>query len=379
MLSIRARLQAFPIFLAGAVLGASPVSLHATVRAISVNSPNLSPTGVTNVVSPVHFEATTEGSSTVTGYVVYVDNQNVYRNFSPSLDAWVLVPPGKHTVLIKAWDPNTNLSTAGYSINVTGFAPPTPPAKAHRLLNLDHLPWIVDNNPNVGGNCNGGSIGSYASSADPDTRNAPAFDGNGQHFILNSQCSFDDSLFYRKFTTNQGQLAGDTNFLWDFWFYIPATTKTSAVQALEFDFFQAVDLSDGVHEFMFGSQCNYASNQWQIWLPQNGSLTWVDAGMSPCRFLAGAWHHATYFLQRVTPAGYQEIPRSFGPLGDTNTSLRFGTLSVDGTTNYFGGLSYSTIPNPAWTPVLGVQHQLDSAVSGAKIEEYVDQESVTSW
>jgi hypothetical protein len=149
---------------------------------------------------------------------------------------------------------------------------------------------------------------------------------------------------------------------------------------MEHDMFQAVELSDGVHEFMFGSQCNYITNQWQIWLPQaGGNLTWVNAGISPCQFSTGSWHHATYFLQRVTTSGFQEIPQSFTPATDRNTSLRFGTLTIDGQSMYLGGVAGSTIPHPAWSPVIGVQHQLDSSVSGVLIEEYVDGESLISW
>jgi hypothetical protein len=130
---------------------------------------------------------------------------------------------------------------------------------------------------------------------------------------------------------------------------------------------------------MFGSQCDYATNQWQNWLPHSGGLTWVNVGLSPCQFSTGSWHHATYFLQRVTPGGYQQIPASFSPSSDTNTSVRFGTLTIDGNTMYLGGLSNSTIPNPKWSPVLGIQHQLDTAQAGVTIEEYVDKESVTTW
>jgi hypothetical protein len=139
-------------------------------------------------------------------------------------------------------------------------------------------------------------------------------------------------------------------------------------------------MSDGVHEFMFGSQCNYATNQFQTWLPQSGNLTWVNAGWSPCQFSTGVWHHATYFLQRVTTSGYQQIPARFNSSSDINSDLRFGILTLDGNTMYLGGLSNSTIPqNPKWSPVLGVQHQLDSAVAGVTIEEYVDNESLTAW
>jgi hypothetical protein len=207
----------------------------------------------------------------------------------------------------------------------------------------------------------------------------PASDGKGQHFVLTSGCVYDDTLFYRKFNHDPTRIASHTNFLWDFWFYIPTSTSSSTIQALEHDLFQAVALSDGVHEFMFGSQCNYATNQWQIWLPQGGNLAWVNAGVSPCRFSAGKWHHATYFFQRVTSNGYQEIPRKFDPSTDRNTSLRYGTITIDGQTSYLGAVAWSTIPRPAWSTVLGVQHQLDSRASGSIIEEYVDGESLIAW
>jgi hypothetical protein len=227
----------------------------------------------------------------------------------------------------------------------------------------------------VGGRCNHGSITSFAHSADPNTENVP---GPGVHFVLNSACAYDDSLFFWK--AEQGSQYEDaTNYLWEFWFYVPNTTPANGVQALEFDLFHALPLNDGVHEFMFGSQCNYVSNQWQFWLPRGSGLTWVNSGITPCRFSTGEWHHAIYFLQRVTAAGYQEIPLAFSAAADPNSSLRFGTLTIDGHTSYLGGLSWSTITHPSWSPVIGVQHQLDSAIPGVLIEEYSNRESLTTW
>ena len=355
------------------------LSANAEVAAVTLQSPQLSPGGTTNLVSPVHLQATAEDTATITGYVVYVDGQNVYSNFSPSADAWIALSPGQHVLYVTASDAHGTLSTPSYQINVTAFAPPTPPLHAHRLLNIDAGAWTVDNNPGVGGNCNDGSLGPFTSTSDPNTKNLPVPGSTGQHFILTSACQYDDSLFYWKYAKNQSAYAGDTNFLWDFWFYIPTTTQSSTVQALEFDLFQAVQLSDGVHEFMFGSQCDYPTNQWQFWLPQRNNLGWVSVGTSPCQFSTGQWHHVTYFLQRVTPSGYQEIPKTFSPSTDKNSSLRFGTLTIDGQTMYLGGVSWSTIPNPPWSPVIGVQHQLDSAVAGVVIEQYADGESLTSW
>jgi hypothetical protein len=368
--------------LTGALFICGGWSAHATVAAVSVQSPMLSSGTTASVTTPIHFVATADSDLKITGYVVYVDGNIVHRSHRPSLDAWVVLPPGgTHSLFITVWDSSgSHLSTATYSIEITGVVTPTPPTVATRMANIDKpelFSWTVDNSMGVGGQCNDGSIGTFDQSSDPNTSNSPDFDGDGQHFILRSQCTYDDSLFFWK--NPQNPQASHTNFLWDFWFYVPTTTRASTVQALEFDFFQAVGLRDGVHEFMFGSQCNYATNQWQLWLPNNGMLTWVNAGLSPCQFSTGTWHHATYFLQRVTASGYQEIPLRFDPATDTNTSLQFGTLSIDGVTAYLGKLSYSTIPTPAWSPVIGLQHQLDSAASGVTIEEYLDRESATTW
>jgi len=351
----------------------------AAVSSVTIQSPDLSNQGGNNLTTPIHFQATAESTAKITGYVVYVDGQNVFRNFVPLLDAWVILKPGSHSLYVKAWDNSgSSLATSTYQIEVSGAAPPQPPATATRIIELDSQNnWVIDNNPNVGGQCNDGSIGTWQNSSDPDTSNAPDYTSTGKHFVVHSKCQYDDSLFYNE--GNDPSYASVTNYLWDYWFYMPNTTKSNYVQALEFDMFQSVKLSDGVHEFMFGTQCVYGTNQWQNWLPQNGTLRWVNVGIAPCQFSTGTWHHVTYFFQRVTAAGYQQIPSSFGPSSDLNNSLRFGTLTVDGQSMYLGGFAFSKIPSPPWGPTLGVQHQLDSAVSGVTIEQYADNETLTVW
>jgi len=356
-----------------------PSSADAQITEVSLQSPALSGTGITNLVSPIHVLATAEDTSSVTGYVVYVDNQNAYSNSDSAVDAWISLPQGLHSISLAAMDARSTFTTPTYLIEITGFAPPTPPSYAQRILGIDNGSWTVDNSPPVGGNCNDGSFGAFNNSADPNTHNRPYPGTPGQHLILTSHCQYDDSLFYRKYDADSQDFAPDTNFLWDFWFYIPTTTRSNTVQAFEFDLFDAIQLSDGVHEFMFGSQCDYVDNQWDFWMPSGTVLTWVALGDIACNFSTGSWHHATYFLQRVTPSGYQVIPARFTPFTDRNTSLRFSTVTIDDQTAYIGAVSWSTIPSPAWSPVLGIQHQLDSTQSGVVIEEYVDAESLTSW
>lgn len=75
------------------ILASCSLLVQAEVTAVSVHSPSLLPNGTVNLVSPIHLQATAEDTETITGYVVYVDDINVYRNFSPSADAWITLPP----------------------------------------------------------------------------------------------------------------------------------------------------------------------------------------------------------------------------------------------------------------------------------------------
>ncbi len=371
------------LFCAAITLCLMGLPAFGTVTEVALQSPQLTKNNAINVTTPVHFQGTAESDKDITGFVVYVDGVNVFQNVKPTLDAWVLLPPGGgvHSVYVTAWDSSgTLLTTSNYQMNITGIAPPMPPPSAVRMLNANQTPnvqWTVDNNNGVGGECNDGRIGTFASDSDPNTANSPDAPLGGQHFSVTSKCQYDDSLFVWK--DSAAAQPNHTNFMWDFWVYIPTTTKSNNVQALEFDLFQAVGLSDGVHEFMFGSQCDYGTNQWQIWLPQNGRLTWVNAGVSGCQLSSGTWHHLTYFVQRVASTGFQYIPNNFSSSSDPNGDLRFGTLTVDGNSYYLGQMSNSTIPNPKWQPTLGIQHQLDSSVSGVTIEEYSDRETLMGW
>ena len=319
---------------------------RATVNLVSLDHINLLPDVTNNVTAPVHFSATAESDLGITGFVVYIDNHNVYQNYSPSMDAWVVLQPGTtHSVYIKAWDSSGSLaSSATYTIGVTGVAPPAPPRTAsirNDLDNPDNYSWIVDNSRPVGGQCGDGSLGQFNSASDPNIANSPDHSGVGQHFVLNSKCQYDDSLFYLE---SKNAEASHTNFLWDFWVYVPTTTQSSTIQALEFDFFQALQLGGLVHEFMFGSQCNYQENQWQNWLPQKGVLDLGGYGTLALSNLAGELAPFNIFFAARNKFGYQVIPAEFSSSSDNNNSLRFGNLTVDGNTMYLDGFAPSTVP-----------------------------------
>ena len=124
--------------LAAALFICGSWSAYATVASVSVQSPVLSSSVTTSVTTPIHFAATADSDLKITGYVVYIDGNNVYRSFTPSLDAWVVLPlGGTHSLFITVWDASGNhLSTATYSIAITGGAPPIPPIIANRMATI---------------------------------------------------------------------------------------------------------------------------------------------------------------------------------------------------------------------------------------------------
>src|SRR5437016_11160372 len=86
-----APLFSFLVFLLG-------TTAHATVSVVSLQGPSLTSGVTANLTSPIHFQATAESDTGITGYVVYVDDQNVYQNFVPLLDTWVVIGSGTHSV-----------------------------------------------------------------------------------------------------------------------------------------------------------------------------------------------------------------------------------------------------------------------------------------
>jgi hypothetical protein len=385
------------IAIAACLFSAPPLTASTPPTSVYLQTPPLTTTATTNVTSPVHFQATAESTYGITGYAIYVDGNEAYLNNITTLDTWVVLSSGTHTVHITAWDSSGGFLTipsqsGNYNINVTGFAAPTPQPAATEIHVDKTYSWTKQTG--AGGNCDTGTIGTWTSASDPNTANAPDPTG-GQHFTMTNTCGQEDnSLFAWKDTADTSNAY--INYLWDFWFYVPTTTNANYVQALESDLFFAVKVNDGsVHEFMYGSQCLYSgtahADYWQIAYPQSNQWTSTSDSCQPTRpesgtlqaFTQGGWHHATYYYQRVTPNGgspaYQHVVGGVTSATDTNTEGLFGTLTIDGYTYYLGNIVQSSIPG--WSAVLGVQHQLDMPGSGLNqtIDEYVDLETVYLW
>jgi hypothetical protein len=320
----------------------------AAARAVTVTVNLTSPSG-SGSASPVRFTATATDSAgyPITGYVVYSDNNNVYQNHVSTLDTWVILPFGNHSIYVRAWDSHGNFGTSQtFGLNVQGAVIPTPLAGAKTFGNLDDLQsW---------GSC--GTIACAGGGANatswPITYNnaSPSKDGGSAHIQINGP-GYADALWWYK----MGAQDNMTNYLWDFWFYLPSN---AALEAVEHDIWQSTSIGGTMKKLMFGTQCDYADGFWDTW---NGS-TWVQSSFSCGMFSTGTWHHLVYFVQRI---------------GDNRDTLLYANVTLDDTTTQWNITSPAV--NTNWQADTGSQHQLDLNHAGGTADEYFDLEKVTAW
>lgn len=320
----------------------------AASSAVTITVNVTSPTG-TGSKSPVRFTATAtdSGNYPITGYVVYSDSTNVYQNHVSTLDTWVVLPFGTHNVFVRAWDSQGNYgSSQVVALDVQGTVIPTPLAGAVTFHNLDdNQTW---------GSCGTTSCAGGGSNATsfPITYNnsSPSKDGGSAHIQINGP-AWADALWWYK----MGAQDAKTNYLWDFWFYIPSNNDA---QAIEFDIWQSTSIGGTMKKFMFGTQCDYSDGFWDTW---SGSQ-WVQSPFSCGMFSTGTWHHLVYFVQRI---------------GNNRDTLLYGNVTLDGVTTQWN-ISVAPV-NTTWQADTGVQHQLDLNGQGGTVDEYFDLETVTAW
>jgi hypothetical protein len=203
-------------------------------------------------------------------------------------------------------------------------------------------------------NCAGGQVTSTYWMAHNQT--TPSRDGASTELFMSGQ-GYSNVLYYNKL----GPLDSASHFTWDFW--VQVDSSSSSAQTFEFDTFQFMN----GRRFMFGTQCNYANGQWQIW--NEGGKYWLNAGFACQKFVPGKWYHLTWKFHRGT---------------GTDTQMYYDSFSIqhDGrsTTHSLNALAEPSGPLPAgWGDNLGVQFQLDLGPSGGELHEWIDQVTLTAY
>ena len=311
-----------------------------------------SPGNGASVGSPVTFAANASSPNGISGWVIYMDDQNVYQvnNSSTSLSASVNLPGGTHTIYIRAWDRLSGAygTSPKFSINVGGSsgsgggALPTPPSNAAVFADTDQS----TSNWSDCSNCAGGSYTSNYWKAF--WQSSPSMDGASLQFF-NGGGPWADVLWIKKF----GNQSWATNFLWDFYVYFDGTTASN-LWAAEYDLWQSV----GGYEYMIGTQCVFGTGEWDTWDQANGR--WVKTSIPCKRMSAGNWHHIQWYMQRLSGNRYKYV-----------------TLAIDGQAynvnqTYYAGWS-------GWDDSLGVQWQLDLDGNGTDAHEWVDKVKLSIW
>ena len=203
--------------------------------------------------------------------------------------------------------------------------------------------------------------GSNATIASSPFQTHPSVDGASRDFEINGS-AYTDGLWWYKV----GPHDMDTHFQFDFDLWVAA--NTSAAQALEFDVFQFVS----GQEYMFGTQCNYAAGVWDVW--NQKTLKWVATRTACTKFKANTRYHLTFVLHRDSSGN-----EHYDSLKIVQYSSQY-VNQVATSNTYSWGLSYPSGPTPpGWTDNLGIQFQMDIGSSGAEMQQWVDEVTLTAW
>jgi hypothetical protein len=176
----------------------------------------------------------------------------------------------------------------------------------------------------------------------------PSLDGSSTQFYISASLPYSNVLFWEKL----GAQDWATQFTWDFWVYLD--NASLGAQALEYDVFQFVS---GV-EFMFGSQCGYASGYWDIW--NQGAGTWVQSQLPCQKFLPNVWHHIVWQMHRTS-----------------DQQMHYDSLTLDGMQNTLNVAEPSGPLPTGWTDNLGVQWQMDTGSGPLTTSEWIDNVKLT--
>ncbi|MGI9101670.1 MAG: Ig-like domain-containing protein [Terriglobales bacterium] len=317
------------------------------------------PTGGSSVGSPVSVSVSGSSPNGIAGWVVYMDNQNVYQvdNYSNSLNAQVSMPTGSHTLYIRAWDrvsgygtsPNISINVGSSSTSTSSsggiLTPPSTATVITQIENTDTSTWGSCSN------CAGGA-NNTSSFWTANWQSSPSIDGSSREFYVGGP-AWTAALFWKKLGAHDSA----THFIWDFWVYTNSSSLDN-VWTFEFDLFQAI----GGYEYMIGTHCSIGDGYWYGW--NQATNRWVQFSSAPCKksqWTPGVWHHVVWYMERIPNSHYYKYD---GLVFDGAAY----TINMSQPANYTG-----------WADNLGVQWQVDTNGNGGDVHWWVDKVKLTYW
>src|SRR5579863_2191906 len=221
---------------------------------------------------------------------------------------------------------------------------------------------LVDNGSGTGwGSCVGCAGGNNnAVIASSPFQNPPSVDGGSRDFYING-AAYSNGLWWYKVGANNNA----SSFSFDFWLNV--NNSIQYAQASEFDVFQFNNVS-GV-QYMFGTQCDYASGTWDVWNAGGSPAAWVHTAIPCARFAQNVWYHITETFHRDSSNNeyYDNLT-----IAQYNRQHRLVSLHTYAFNEVFPA---GTLPQ-GWGSNMGVQFQMDIGATGASMQQWVDQVSL---
>jgi hypothetical protein len=303
--------------------------------------------------SPVHFVASATSANPVTAMRIYVDNVSVYLVSASKLDTLVTMSSGSHFVVVQAWDSTGAVFKAPLTLSVSGSSPtptptptpvaalPAPPSTAVVKSNIDQMTGWASCTVCAGANA-AGPVAIYSM---VENQASPSLDGASAKFSISGTTPYSDALWWKQL----GAADTATHLKYDVAFYI---TNPGVAQALEFDNNQ----SNGVHKFIYGTQCNIKGNHWDVW--GNAAGNWISTGIACSAPTAFVWHHLTWEFQR------------------TSTNVIFVGFTYDGMTHY---VNRSYPARSSSVHEMNVAFQMDGDFAMHAYSTWLDKVTLTYW
>ncbi len=305
-----------------------------------------SPTSGQTVASPMHVVASASMSYPVTTMQVYVDSKLVFQKNAASLNDYVAVAGGTHSVIVQSWDTHGEYAKSGtISVNVgsssSGGGGTPVPSGAATYSNIDQMSgWS-----NCGACAGSGGNGPTVPYSMTQNVSSPSMDGRAAHFWIGGSTPYGDALWWKQLGGN----AGASHFRYDLYFYY---TNASAPQALEFDGNQSV----GGRKYIFGTQCNVAAKQWDVW--NTSGAYWMHTGVTCTAPPTYKWNHLVWEFERV------------------NGQTHFIAVTLNGNKYYinrYGGSKSSSVSE------LNVAFQMDLNSTALDYDVWLDKVTLVAW
>jgi Bacterial Ig domain len=238
-----------------------------------------SPANGATVNSPAKIMALAQPADAIYWMRVYVDGQAVYYSFTTTINQYIFMATGQHTVEIVAEDTSGYIATATIALNVG--------AQEAGVSGIQNLPGWLSCSAAIGNGATCAAGLGDAVSQLMQNQSSPSLDGSSAEFTMGGSHPYSNELYW--YPLGGGNSV--SHFTYELWFYV---NVGNAPQSLEFDVNQAF----GGSRWTWGSQCDFdQTGRWTIWDPLHE--IWVPTSIACNHFPSNTWIHLIWTLERV--------------------------------------------------------------------------------